>query len=263
MTNIDTQSALEHVHSDRCWWNPDQARWVCPGTGGPHDAATTRDTDRPLVDVRDMIVVHTAMLREFRLLPTAVAETQVGDRKRVQAVADHLRFLCDLLHHHHEGEDELLWPKLRQRTLPAALEVIEEVESQHLEIDLALSGVEEQRQAWAGDPSPDHRDHLVARLGRLHTVLREHLDLEERALLPLAASVLTPAEWEAIGEEAVAAMPKSVLPLVFGMFAYEGDPEVLRDMLKAAPLVPRTLLPLIAPRVYARRARQVYGTARP
>lgn len=43
----------------------------------------------------------------------------------------------------------------------------------------------------------------------------------------------------------------------------EGEPEVLRDMLRSAPLVPRTLLPLIARRLYARRARSVHGTTRP
>ncbi len=63
--------------------------------------------------------------------------------------------------------------------------------------------------------------------------------------------------------ERVAALPKSALLLSFGMFTYEGDAEVLRDMLKSAPPPARVLLPLIAPRVYARRARRVHGTARP
>jgi hypothetical protein len=100
-------------------------------------------------------------------------------------------------------------------------------------------------------------------LQTLHDLLAEHLDAEERMLLPLAAAVLTDAEWHAIGEAAVAAMPKSTLPLAFGMFAYEADPEVLRDMLATAPPIPRALLPRIAPRVYARRAIRVHGTARP
>jgi hypothetical protein len=35
-------------------------------------ATSPTHSDRPLVDVRDMIVVHTAMLREFRLAAAAV-----------------------------------------------------------------------------------------------------------------------------------------------------------------------------------------------
>ena len=74
---------------------------------------------------------------------------------------------------------------------------------------------------------------------------------------------LTEAEWNAIGEAGAAGFPKSTLPLVFGMFAYEGDPAVLRGMLKAAPALPRVVIPRIAPRFYARRALPVHGTRRP
>lgn len=47
------------------------------------------------------------------------------------------------------------------------------------------------------------------------------------------------------------------------MFAYEGDPAVLIEMLKPTPLLIRHLLPWIAPRAYARRSRRIYGTSRP
>lgn len=117
--------------------------------------------------------------------------------------------------------------------------------------------------AWAEDPSRSTRDELVHRLGHLHALLRDHLDLEERALLPLAAAVLTKAEWDEIGEAGAAEMPKRALPLAFGMFSYEGDPAVLAEMLHAAPRIAQTVLPVLATRAYARRARQVHGTARP
>jgi len=45
----------------------------------------------------------------------------------------------------------------------------------------------------------------------------------------------------------VAVIAKSKLPLVFGMFMYEGDPTVLRMMLSTAPALPRLLMPRIAP----------------
>lgn len=224
--------------------------------------STPIGSDRPLVDVRDMVVVHTAMLREFRLAPAAVRRTP-PDRKRVEVVAAHLRFLCDLLHHHHQGEDELLWPKLRDRTQPSARQTIEEVEAQHETIDATLDQVEQLRLAWIEDPGTGTREELTDALDRLHTVLREHLDLEERALLPLAAMVLTAEEWHAVGEAGAASIPRSAMPLVFGMFAYEGDPAVLATMLAGAPLPVRVLIPRIAPRVYARRAKLIHGTTRP
>lgn len=126
-----------------------------------------------------------------------------------------------------------------------------------------MSRVGTLRGAWADDPDGVRRDQLADQLEVLHALLREHLDLEERALLPLAAMVMTEGEWQAIGEAGVAAVPKSAMPLAFGMFAYEGDPTVLAEMIRTAPPLARALVPLIGPRVYARRARLIHGSARP
>ncbi|GGM17414.1 hemerythrin domain-containing protein [Nakamurella endophytica] len=266
-----------HRHTRRCWWNHETGRWIChqsQGSAAGQDDAqadtavvldrdATPDTEAPLVDVRDMLVVHTALLREFRLAPDAVARVAPGAARRAAAVDRHLGFLCDMLHHHHAGEDELLWPKLRDRVPPAALELLDTVEAQHERIDAVLSEVTAARARWVRDASADPRGELMAALQRLHEVLDEHLAAEERYVLPLAACHVTPAEWHALGDAGVAAMPKSVLPLAFGTFAYEGDPAVLRDMLKTAPALPRLILPRIAPRIYARRALQVHGTRRP
>lgn len=167
------------------------------------------DPHRPLVDIRDMIVVHTAMLREFRLIPAAIRRVPVGNSKRAVIVADQLVFLCDLLHHHHRGEDELLWPKLRSRTEPQALEVIEEVEAQHESIDSALHEVEDRRLAWIENQTAESRERLAAELERLTIMLADHLDLEERALLPLAAMVLTVDEWHAVGAAGAASIRKA------------------------------------------------------
>lgn len=221
------------------------------------------DPDQTLVDVRDMIVVHTAILREFRLAPAAVLRPPVGDDKQASFVAAHLRFLCDILHHHHQAEDELLWPKLRARVTSSSIEVINEVEAQHHVIDAVLNRVEKRQSAWAEDPTTGNRDHLTEELERLYSVLADHLELEERALLPLAASVLTTDEWQAVGAAGAASIPKSAMPLVLGMFFYEGDPAVITDMLKEAPFPVRKLIPMIAPRVYARRAKRIHGTRQP
>lgn len=251
-----------HEHTTRCWWDHGRGGWVCPATGRS-DSPPAAQAERPLVDVRDMLVVHTAMLREFRLAPAAVARVPLTAARRVKAVDAHLGLLCDLLHHHHAGEDELLWPPLRARLPAAAVTLIEQVEAQHERINDSLGRVNDARNAWTTRRDPWSRDVLVGELRTLHTLLAEHLDAEERTVLPLAASTLTGPEWHAIGEAAVEAMPKSTPALTFGMFAYEGDPDVLRNMLATAPPLPRLLLPRIAPRVYARRAAKIHGTPHP
>jgi len=213
-----------------------------------------------------MLVVHTALLREFRLAPGAVRRVPPGAQRQAAAVDQHVGFLCELLHHHHTGEDEHLWPPLRERLPAGALPLLEAAEAQHAAIGQALSRVAAARRRWTAGPGcPDaaDRDALAEALRALHALLAEHLDAEERTLLPLAAAHLTEQEWLAIGEAAVAALPKSAMPLVIGMFAYEGDPEVLAGMLHSAPVLVRLVIPRVAPRVYARRAAAVYGTPRP
>jgi hypothetical protein len=219
--------------------------------------------DRPLVDVRDMIVVHTAMLREFRLAPAAVARVAFGDRKQAGLVDGHLGLLCDMLHHHHVGEDELLWPPLRERLPANTVARLDVAEEQHTALDAALDRVARAREEWVVRIDGQTRDRLADSLKTVHTLLAEHLDAEERMLLPLAAAYLTEAEWRAVGEAGAASVPKSKLLLVFGMFAYEGDPGVLADMLSAAPPPVRFLVPRLAPRAYARCAARVHGTRRP
>jgi hemerythrin-like domain-containing protein len=252
MTDALQTFATDHRHTARCWWNHEQARWVC-----------VPEPERPPVDVRDMLVVHTAMLREFRLAPAAVTRVRAGARRRAAAVDRHLGLLCELLHHHHTGEDELLWPVLRERLPVTVVARLEAAEAQHEGIDAALGRVGEARRAWVGRVDDESRDALVDALGELHGLLAEHLDTEERDLLPLAATHLTEAEWQAVGEAGAASVPKSAMPLVFGMFAYEGDPEVVTSMLAAAPALPRTIVSLVAPRIYARRAARIHGTSRP
>lgn len=256
----------EHVHTSQCWWNLERARWTC-GRGTPEHADPELSSPTvpaaELVDVRDMLVVHQAMLREFRLAPAAVERVQLGASRRAAAVDRHLGFLCDLLHHHHEGEDSLLWPPLRDRLPSTAITYLDAAESQHIEIDAALHRVAAARALWRGDPDESNRTGLVTDLEHLYTILKAHLDLEERALLPLAAALLTGAEWRAIGDAAAAALPKTTLVLAFGMFAYDADPAVLKAMLASAPPLPRMLIPRIAPHVYARRAHQIHGSTRP
>ncbi|MHA3701154.1 hemerythrin domain-containing protein [Jatrophihabitans sp. YIM 134969] len=248
--------ASPHAHSSRCWWHPVEARWVC-------SRAAEAQPEPPLVDTRDMLVVHTALLREFRLAAPAVERVAAGDRAAASIVDTHLGFVCDMLHHHHEGEDELLWPLLRDRLPESALAALDRIDDQHTGIDTALAAVGLARTAWTDHPDEEHRTALASQLRHLHDLLRQHLDTEERVALPLAASVVTDAEWNTIGKRAAAAMAKPDLLLAMGMFAYEGDPVVVRQMLAAAPAVVRFVVPRVGPRLYARRARAVHGTVRP
>lgn len=218
---------------------------------------------QPTVDTRDMVVVHTAMRREFGLAPGLVRGVSVADTARSGVVAGHLGWLLDLLHHHHSGEDELLWPLLLARAPEEVWPTIHLMEEQHHGISGSITQVRELLPLWSASASAEHRDQLAATLATVDALLTEHLGLEEREMLPLAAATLSQEEWDRLGEAGMASAPKKDLPLVLGMFMYDGDPEVIRGMLSHAPLLPRLLMPRVAPVVHRRYARRIHGTVSP
>ncbi|GAC1611796.1 MAG: hypothetical protein NVS3B26_28230 [Mycobacteriales bacterium] len=104
---------------------------------------------------------------------------------------------------------------------------------------------------------------LVTILECLHAATAADLDVEKHTLLPVAARHLSAEEWNRAGAAAVAGIPRSRLPLVCGMLAYDADPEVLRFMLSTAAPIARTLLPRVASAAYRRHARRIYETSMP
>jgi len=210
-----------------------------------------------------MVAAHQAMRREFRLTAAAVRRTRDGDRRQAGRVADHVRCLTTLLDHHHDGEDRLLWPKLHARVPGRLAATVSVMERQHATIHALLQAVETQCDDWARRPEPATRSALADSLSRLSDALEEHLDAEERDVLPLAAAHLSPAEWQELEEDGIKAMPKSQLFFVSGMTMYHAEPECLAVLLDGAPAPVRLLASVFGPRSYARRARRVHGTGTP
>jgi len=214
------------------------------------------------IDTREMVVVHTAFRRELAAAPQLVRGVAAGDRDRARVVADHVQLLLEMLHHHHTGEDDLLWPKLRERVPGELAAVVQLMEDQHFAIAVELERAQSALGPWRASAAETVRDRLAGALERMHPLLVEHLAAEEQEILPLAARALTQAEWDELGERGMAAIPRSKMPMVFGMLMAEGEPEVLRAMIGHAPLLPRVVVPRIAPRAYGRYTRQVQGIPR-
>jgi hemerythrin-like domain-containing protein len=211
-----------------------------------------------LADTRDMLIVHAALLRELRLAPGLV---ETADERRIPLVADHVQFVLDLLHHHHEGEDRLLWPVLAARLGPGEGET-SAMEAQHAAIAALVEKGGRLVERWRAAPA-SATDALVTTLRELHTAAQEHLRDEETTVLPLVERHVTAAEWHKVGEAAMASLPKPKLPMVTGMIAYGNDPGLVALLLAAAPLPVRLLMPRLGAAAYARYARRIHGTATP
>ena len=105
--------------------------------------------------------------------------TPDGDVNRAEHVASYYDNVLQLLHAHHEGEDELLTPKLLERQ-PDSADVILRIAAQHQNVLTALAAAETAVEMWRGDPSAARRADAAEALAALDVTLVPHLDEEER-----------------------------------------------------------------------------------
>jgi hypothetical protein len=89
------------------------------------------------IDVRDMAIIHRTFRRTYDESARLVRAAPAPSPGRVAFLADHIDFAILALHIHHEGEDELLYPKLIERVPDQAL-MTEEVEHEHQLVRTAL-----------------------------------------------------------------------------------------------------------------------------
>jgi hypothetical protein len=207
-------------------------------------------------DVRDMFAMHTLLGREFGLLPSLVRGVRARDEARTVIVADHISKLTALLHEHHRGEDDLLWPRLLQRAPAEAGPVVELMRAQHATIAALVVEIERELKAWRASAASAHGDPLSGALDRMNPIIAEHTRTEEPRALPLVEKYITAAEYAELGTRGTASLAPAEQVLLVGMMMYDGGPDVL----------PRTVPSAVkeaAPGVYAAYSERVHGTATP
>ncbi|MGW2825807.1 hemerythrin domain-containing protein [Streptomyces sp. NPDC001443] len=211
-------------------------------------------------DAHDMAIIHRAFRREMRLLGEMIAAVAPGDVKRSAVLAEHFADVRTGLIHHHQGEDELLWPPMLSRVGPER-EVVLRMEAQHERVVETLAAVDELVVLWAPTADAKTRDRLVAAFEEHRAVLVEHLDYEEAQLLSFAERFVTAKEWASLGDHFVAHTPKSKLLKFFGMVMEDADERERAILLGGLPAPVRLVWRVLGPPLYARTLRRVRATA--
>ena len=224
---------------------------------------TTPTTKTALGAGAEMKTIHSAFRRELRLAPGLLRSVEHGDRLRANLVATHLDLMDRFLHHHHTIEDELLWPKLLERVPAEIAPMVEMMEAQHATVADLLAKTVTLRADWRKDADAARAAELAAIYTRLHDALVEHLDAEEQHVMPLVEACITHKEWAKIGKAAQRGTPLKDGPRMLGMLAYDGDAQVIREMLGAVPGPARGMVLKMARRAYAKHATRVHGTPTP
>ncbi|GHB11666.1 hypothetical protein GCM10010330_77180 [Streptomyces tendae] len=212
--------------------------------------------DKP--EIQQMKVIHRVMRREFAQLPDLVANVGVGDKVRARLLGEHLSLVLDMLHEHHEAEDELLWPVLVQR-VPLKKDLIAVMETQHQAIGDAVEAVAARFPEWTAQAGAAARDLLTDALRDLGPALTEHLDLEEEEVLPLIHDHLTVPEWLAPQKHAMKQGPKTLTGklTLAGMVLEDATPRERAWFLGEMPAPARLLWRLRGARRYDEHVRLV------
>ena len=212
------------------------------------------------IDVRDMAIVHRLFRQAYAEAARLVRAGPAPSPGRVTFLADHIDFALAALHHHHEGEDALLYPKLIAR-VPEQAPMTEQVEHEHLLIKTALDAASAACAAWRQRPSAETGEALAAALDHLNEVVQPHLDDEEQNVVPLAAVTFTQQEWDEMGKHGVAWIPRNKRGVAFGMMLEPLDAADRTYMLRHVPAPVRLLYPVLIGRPWKKYAATLrFGT---
>jgi len=194
---------------------------------------------QPMADSRDMFVVHDMFRRQFKGIPGLVSEVPGGDAAQVAIIADHVTWMVTFLHAHHEGADQFVWPKLLER-IPVNIDpLILTMEAQHAGLATALDDLKAKAARWRTTCAIQERDAVSVAVTELLVRIAEHLDQEEREVLPLIDMYLTEKEWQQVGGSGLNKMSFGQLKVAFGMILDDAGPEqvkVMRDTIPPRPM---------------------------
>jgi len=209
-------------------------------------------------DTYEMVFVHNCFRRQFHALPGLVLGVRDGETTRARTVVDFVDELTAMLHHHHSGEDDLMWPLLLHRA-PMDSALILRMEEQHERIAEIYQQAGALARDFAASADPSCREELAHALTDLAAGLDEHLADEENLVLPLVEEVMTVAEWAALNERGRAGMPKNRQLVYLGFLLQANTPERGREFLANMPLPVRVLWIVVGRGAFARDHRRIYG----
>ncbi|MFN8146414.1 MAG: hemerythrin domain-containing protein [Candidatus Nanopelagicales bacterium] len=193
------------------------------------------------IDVRDMRIIHATFRAAYTQSAQLLRANPTPSPQRVAFLSDHVDFGLQMLHHHHESEDELLYPLLEAR-VPEQAERTEQIDHEHLQIATAIDVALGCSADWRGNATAANAEALASSLDDLIAVLEPHLADEEAEIVPLAARTLTHEEWESIGAHSRASIPRDKMGIAFGMILEPLDEADRAYMKRQLPLPVRTIL---------------------
>ncbi|WP_329536711.1 hemerythrin domain-containing protein (plasmid) [Streptomyces sp. NBC_01450] len=211
----------------------------------------TIETSNESVAVIETRLVH----QVHRVATTLLAEAAVRPSVPLGALAQLRDFLVVNLRHHHETEDDDLWPRI-VAAAPATEHGLGALSEEHerldAELDLLaavnLSGDEEDGAGEAvgtglgGGATDGFRAALRDAAVAVRDTVQDHLAHEEPLLFPALRDHISPAEWQDFAQRVIVTTPPVAGHLMVGFLDEAGTPAEVELMLAALPEPVRPLL---------------------
>jgi hemerythrin-like domain-containing protein len=194
---------------------------------------TTTPTGAPPLDTSDMFAVHGVFRDTLGAAAVLVGGVNDGDAERLALVANYYENVLSFLRAHHDGEEQLVFPLLRERC-PDQCALVDELADQHEDALTLLMAARQWLAAWPGGGDAV-RQEVANALGSLREHLVEHLDEEERLGLPLAAEYLSAEEWGQLPGHGLAAFDGDKIWLILGLIRERMTEEQRAAMLAHMP----------------------------
>jgi hemerythrin-like domain-containing protein len=205
------------------------------------------------IEVRDMRIIHETFRRAYEEAARLIRANPTPSPARVTFLADHIDFGLNMLHHHHEGEDEILYPLLVER-VPDHAARTEQIDHEHQAVKGAIDAARTACSRWRTAPGANTAETLAAALDEVNAKLLPHLDNEEREIVPLAAVTVTQKEWDSLAKHGIASVPGNKKMIAFGMILEPLSPTDQAYMLSNVPPPVKLLYHLVGKRAWNKYA---------
>lgn len=184
-------------------------------------------------DLTNYHAVHRGLRAGAHQLAAAAGALATADDRRRKAYARYWKGYAGEVLAHHTTEDDHFFPTLVDR-VPVAAELIGRTDADHRHLDELIDDITEAvASVRAGHQAPE----LVALTDELAEHMQEHLDFEDREVLPLFVRHFTGPEYHELDERAVKSLgvgPQAAFTVPFVLAAM--TPEEVRRTLATAPL---------------------------
>lgn len=198
-------------------------------------------------DLHGYYLINRGLRQEFGKLSLA-ARTIRSDQHR-QLVEEQLHLVAQVLDLQKVEQDKWLIPALREQD-PDAMPGLEAIEGDHYEIRSLLSVVRDKSKSL---------ESRAPGLQTLHKLMNDHIDREERDMVPVIVAHISKAEWRRSSKSLLNGIPSDQIPTFWEWLITATPEEDRQAALRALPLNVRFLHRISWAAAYQERLRALYA----